>query len=144
VYDSLKVSAKELGKMTSFVGAIHASQHTVALEKLLKGHSVADNIVKHQIHNKNVDGYPYIPSLCAGIIKYNPGSQICCQVDSENHFYQFCMILPSCISALDACIPCLEIDAKFMKHPTYNGVCIMVISKTVDHKNMGLVPSKNN
>jgi hypothetical protein len=42
------------------------------------------------------------------------------------------MLLPSCITALSACIPCLEIDELFMKHPTYNEGCIMVISKTKD------------
>jgi hypothetical protein len=59
-------------------------------------------------------------------------------------FYRLFMVLPSCTTSLDACIPCLEVGATFMKHPSYNGVCILVISKTSDHKNvtiaMGMVP----
>jgi hypothetical protein len=62
----VKLSAKELGRLPSFVGAVQASQHTAASEKMLKGivsetHSVANlrhakvqrarNIVKHQILN---------------------------------------------------------------------------------------------
>jgi hypothetical protein len=34
----LKLSAKELDRLPSFVGAVHASQHTAASEKMLKGH----------------------------------------------------------------------------------------------------------
>jgi hypothetical protein len=116
-------------------------KHNFPSKKVLKGivsetHSVtglshakvqrARNIVKNQIHNDNIDAYTNIPNLCAETKKFNPGSRLCCQVDSENTFYRLFMVLPSCITTLDACIPCLEVDATFMKHPSYNGTFILV------------------
>jgi MULE transposase domain len=56
------------------------------------------------------------------------------------------MLLTSSINALDSCLPCLEVDGTFIKHPSYNGVCILVISKNGDHKNVPIaitmVPSE--
>jgi hypothetical protein len=75
------------------------------------------------------ESYTTIPSLCQEITKYNPGTRICCQLDSEGRFYRLFMLLPSSLTALEGCLPCLEVDGTFMKHPTYNGVCIMVVLK---------------
>jgi hypothetical protein len=48
---------------------------------------------------------------------------------------------------LDACLPCIENDGIFMKHPTYNGVCVMVVAKNGDLLNvplaMALVPCES-
>jgi hypothetical protein len=56
------------------------------------------------------------------------------------------MILLSSVSVLNACISCLEMESTFMKHSTYNGVCITAILKTGDYKNVpitfGLFPTK--
>jgi hypothetical protein len=96
----------------------------------------ARNIVRNQNDTESNKSYTTIPSLCHEIMKYNPGTRICCQLDSQGRFYRFFMLLPSSIDALDSCLPCLEVAGTFMKHPSYNGVCILVISKNGDHKNI--------
>jgi zinc finger SWIM domain-containing protein 3 len=149
--------------MPAFVSAIQGLRNQLAPETLLKEvvsevHSIAGlsqnliqrarNIVKDKVMNENVESYKNIPSLCQEIIKSNPGTQICCQVDSEGRFYRLFMLLPSLLIALNACIPCLEIDGTFMKHHMHNGVCFMVVSKTGNHKNVpiafGMFPSETN
>jgi hypothetical protein len=144
-------SAKELGQLPAFVGAVHGSRNKVASESLLKevvaethffgglSHSKiqrARDIVQKSVHNEKIELYKYLPTLCQEVIKYNPGSRICCQLDSEERFFRMFMLLQSSVVALNGCLPCIEVDGTFMKHPTYNGICIMVVSKTSDHKNV--------
>jgi hypothetical protein len=75
------------------------------------------------------------------------GSRLFLQLDSNDGFYRLFIILDTSINALDACLPCIEIDCTFMKHHTYIGVCVMVVSKDGDLKNvpiaMALLPSES-
>jgi hypothetical protein len=97
-----KVSAKDLVEMPAFVGAIVGSRNQVASETLLKevvaeSHSIggishamiqrAQNIVRNQNDIESNKSYTTIPSLCHEIMKYNPGTRICCQLDSQGRFY---------------------------------------------------------
>ena len=69
------------------------------------------------------------------ILKLNPGSQISCQAESEGKFYRMFLMLKSSIQAINnGCLPCIEVDGAFMKHPSYNGTCLLPLGKTGDLK----------
>jgi hypothetical protein len=142
------ISAKQLAKLPAFKSAAQGSINKVASEGMLK--NVVSETYNHVelSHNKikrardldrnttdnGIESYPQIPSLCSEISENNPGSQICLQLDKEGRIYRFFILLQSSLKALESCLPILEIDGTFMKHDTYNGVCVVIVSKTGDKK----------
>jgi hypothetical protein len=122
-----------LGEMPAFVGAIVGSHNQVAPKALLKEvvaetrsvggltHAMiqrAQNIVRNNTQNELTESYTTITSLCQEVIKDNPGTRICCQLDLQGRFYRLFMLLHSSLIPLECCLPCLEADGIFMKHPT--------------------------
>jgi hypothetical protein len=62
-----------------------------------------NNIVKHKVLKESIEANKHIPSLSQEIFKFNPGSQICCQLDmEEGWFYRYFMLLPSSLTSLNA------------------------------------------
>jgi hypothetical protein len=104
-------------------------------------------VVRNKSENNDVDSYSQIAGHCMELDTTNPGSKICCQLDSEGRFFRLFIMLQSSLKALDACLPCLEIDGSFMKHHTYNGVCVVIVAKTSERQNvpiaMAMVPCES-
>jgi hypothetical protein len=143
------ISAKHLAALPAFSSAVQGSNNKVASESLLKkvvsetyhhvqlSHNMiqrARDVVRNTTYNGNQESYSKIPSLCAEISKSNPGSRICLQLDKEGRFFRFFILLQSSLKALEGCLPILEIDGTFMKHHTYNGICVVIVSKTGEKK----------
>ena len=98
----------------------------------------ARNIVKKHSDHEHTKSYKRIPSLCLDILKLNPGSQIYLQADSEGRFFRLFLMLKSSVQAIkNGCLPCIEVDGAFMKHPSYNGTCLLPLGKTGD---LNIVP----
>jgi hypothetical protein len=119
------LSASELVEMPAFYSTVTASRNQSASVDVLKQvvsetHDFggvttnkiqrAREMVRKMNENENDDSYCNIPNLCNDVITHNPGSHICCQVDSEGRFYRLFIILKSSLKALEGCLPCLEID----------------------------------
>lgn len=148
-----KMSAKELAVLDAFEGAVKGTIGTAG-ESLLK--SVTANVhdvgsLSHAMvqrardHVKQLSGvedeksYRNLPALCYEILKLNPGSRIVCQADTEGRFYRaFVMLKMSVQGVMQGCLPCIEVDGTFMKHPSYNGTCLVAVGKTGDLKNVPL------
>ena len=80
-----------------------------------------------------------LPALCKEIIKFNPGSRVVLQVDSEERFYRVFVMLKSSMDTVSkGCITCIEVDGTFHKHPSFNGVTLVALGKTGDMKNVPL------
>jgi MULE transposase domain len=151
-----KISAKQLAKLPAFKSAVLGSKDKVASESMLKNvvletynhgqlsHTIiqrARDVVRNTSDHEHLSSYAQIPGLCSEITKDNPGSRICFQLDQDKRFYRLFILLHSSLIALDGCLPVLEIDGTFMKHPSYNGVCVVIISKTGDKKNVPIALS---
>jgi hypothetical protein len=149
------ISAKHLAKLPAFKSAVQGSTSKVTSEGMLKNvvsetcnflelsHNKiqrARDLVRNTTDN-GIESYSQIPSLCSEIRKNNPGSRICLQLDSEGRFYWVFILLQSSLKALETCLPILEIDGAFMKHDTYNGVCVVIVSKTGDKMNVPIAVS---
>jgi Ulp1 protease family, C-terminal catalytic domain/MULE transposase domain len=156
-----KTSVKVLAELPAFRSAVLGSRGKVAEGKMLKNVVAetykrsdlsyakihrARELVRNSSEVTNAETYKQIGGLCTDLNSNNPGSRVCLQLDSEDRFFRLFILLKSSLDSLDACLPCLEIDGTFMKHPTYNGVLIVVVAKTGDLKNiplaMSLVPNE--
>ena len=72
---------------------------------------------------ENKKSYMRLPALCKEIMKFNPGSRVILQVDSEERIYRvFVMLKSSMDTVFKGCIPCIEVDGTFHKHRSFNGV----------------------
>ena len=129
----VKLSAKQLSKFTAFHSAVLGTRNKTATENLLKSgtgnvHNVgnlshamiqrARDMVKKRSEDEEKKSYGRIPALCFEILKLNPGSRISCQADSEGRFYRVFVRLKSSVHAINnGCVPIIEVDGAFMKHP---------------------------
>jgi len=78
----------------------------------------ARDVVKKRSEDEEKKSYGCIPALCFEILKLNPGSRISCQADSEGRFYRVFVRLKSSVHAINnGCVPIIEVDGAFMKHP---------------------------
>lgn len=82
------------------------------------------------------DGYDKLPSFLRSFERQNPGSRVCCQLDSNGRFFRAFLTLGSLVAAQDNWVPLLECDGTHMKHESYNGVCILLVGKDGDWKNI--------
>jgi hypothetical protein len=155
-----KTSVKGSAEFPAFRSAVLSSCSKVAEGKMLNvvtetykrsGLSYAimqrvRELVQNSSKVTNSETYKQIGGLCTDLNNNNPRSRVCLQLDSEDKFFRLFILLKSSIASFDACLPCLEIDGTFMKHPTSNGVLIVVVAKTGDLKNitltMALVPNE--
>ncbi|GMF64017.1 unnamed protein product [Phytophthora fragariaefolia] len=73
--------------------------------------------------------YGRLPSFLLEFARRNPGSRVCCQLDSKGRFYRPFLSIGSVVRAQDAFLPVWKCDGAHMKDPLYNGICLSIIGK---------------
>jgi hypothetical protein len=148
---NINTSAKEIASLAPFASAVVTSQQNSASTRLLKnivskicdGSTISDSKItraKLMVVNdneKNINNsYSEIASLLYALKNKNPGTRVCYQVDSESRFYRLFLLLESSKKILNGLMPILEVDGTFMKHHSYNGICLLAISQTAEKENV--------
>ena len=68
----------------------------------------------------------------------NKDSRVCCQLDSVGRFYRAFLSVGPLVVLQDMLIPVFECDGTHMKCPYYNGVCLLLLGKDGDKRNVPL------
>ncbi|GMF42765.1 unnamed protein product [Phytophthora lilii] len=80
--------------------------------------------------------YGLLPGFLTAFATINPGSRVCLQLDSNGRFYRLFLSLGGIVSVQDAMLPVWEVDGTHMKPPAYNGVCLTLLGKDGDKRNI--------
>lgn len=83
-----------------------------------------------------INSYATLPSFLASFQQLNPGSRVCCQLDSKGRFYRVFVAVDSVARHQDKWLPVLESDGTHMHNPADNGVCLTLLGKDGDGHNV--------
>ncbi|GMF58889.1 unnamed protein product [Phytophthora fragariaefolia] len=119
---------------------------------ILEGHCTSmARVVKNMrdVHGVDISrqsamAYCNGPRVCSSLAytfllefaRRNPGSRVCCQLDSKGRFYRAFLSIGSVVWAQDAFLPVWECDGTHMKDPLYNGICLSIIGKDGNKQNV--------
>lgn len=76
-----------------------------------------------------VDNYDKLPAFLKSFELQNPGSRVCCQLDSNGRAFRVILSVSSLVAAQDNWVPVLEWDGTHMKNAHYICVCVLFIGK---------------
>jgi hypothetical protein len=82
--------------------------------------------------------YKTIASWLRVFAQRNPGSRVCCQVDTHGRFYRCFLSIGEIVENQHLLIPVYEVDGAHMKNPEYNGICVLLVGHDGNKENVPL------
>ncbi|KAJ8523763.1 hypothetical protein ON010_g17355 [Phytophthora cinnamomi] len=80
------------------------------------------------------EGFKTLPACMELFAQQNPGSRVCCQLDTSGRLFRSFLSIGATVSMQYSLLPVWESDSTYMKDADYNGVCVTLLGEDVDKR----------